>query len=70
MLYVKAKLSESVEINVDLYEDEIYSTCPGCGKEVHVEPEHLARIITDGDDFSGTSFYCEVCSEKIILSKK
>lgn len=69
MLYIKTQISENVEIKVDLYEDEIYSTCPGCGKEEQVEIEHLISILEDGGDFAGTSIYCEECS-KIIIRKE
>lgn len=70
MLYVKTQITNNLEIKVDLHENEIYTTCPGCEKEVQVEPEHLVQIITDCDNFSETSMYCDICSEKIILSKK
>ncbi|NTZ20900.1 hypothetical protein EXW96_26295 [Paenibacillus sp. JMULE4] len=64
MLYLKTKLGDDVEIKIPLYDDEIYSQCPKCGIEHAVEPEIIAHIIREGDDFSSTSICCEVCSEK------
>lgn len=66
MLYVKARISDNTEIKVDLYEDEIFSTCPECGKEVQVEPVVVASIINSEDGFSGTSIYCDDCAHKKI----
>ncbi|GGB43387.1 hypothetical protein GCM10011409_21250 [Lentibacillus populi] len=61
MLYVKTKINDQVEMKVDLYEDEIFSSCPVCGKEYQVDPLEIADIISQGDDFPGTSFYCNGC---------
>jgi uncharacterized Zn finger protein len=61
MLYVKAQISEEVEIRVPLYGDQIYSPCPDCGKETEVDEEVLLEILKDGD-LAGTAVYCESCS--------
>lgn len=61
MLYTKMQLNDQVELKVDLYEDEVYSSCKICRKEVHVKPEELAEIITSGNDFCGTSYICSDC---------
>lgn len=66
MLYIKTKLNEHVEIKVELYEDEIYTRCGGCNKEVPIEPENIATIINEGSNFAGTTFYCEKCSKGVI----
>ncbi|TFJ92174.1 hypothetical protein [Lentibacillus salicampi] len=60
MLYIK-KSTDDVEMKMDLYEDEIFSSCPICGKEHEVQPDELAHIIQSGDDFSGTSIFCNGC---------
>lgn len=64
MLYVKTRLNDQVEIKVELYDDEIFTSCVSCGKEMQVEPEEVADIINEGCDFVGTSFYCPNCLPK------
>jgi uncharacterized protein with PIN domain len=64
LIYVKTKLNEHVEIKVELYEDEIYTRCGGCYKEMPVDLENIATIINEGSDFAGTTFYCDKCSKK------
>lgn len=61
MFFVKKKISDDVNIEMELYEDEICTYCPNCGKEIHLEPEHLADIIQD-QALSSTSVYCKKCS--------
>lgn len=62
MIFIKAKLSDDVEINVDLYGDEFRSHCPKCYKEHDVSIEDVAKIIVDGGDLASTSVYCLECS--------
>ena len=64
MFYIKAKLSENVEVKVPLYDDGIYTQCPECGTEHTIETDILAHIIDEGDDFASASVYCEKCSKK------
>jgi hypothetical protein len=66
LLYIKTELNEHVEIKVELYEDEIYTRCGGCYKEMPVEPENIANIINEGSDFAGTTFYCDQCSKNML----
>lgn len=61
LLYVKAKINDQIEIKVDLYEDEIFTSCGTCGKEMEVEPEEIAEIIKSDSDFVGTTYYCKDC---------
>lgn len=60
MLYVKKQLDD-IEVKFDLYEDEIFSSCPVCGKERQIEPVELADLLDSGGGFSGTSIYCNGC---------
>lgn len=64
MFYVKTKISSNKDIKVDLYEDEIYTQCPKCGKEIQIEPKELASIIAE-EGLTSTNVYCEQCSHKI-----
>lgn len=62
MFYVKTNLNENIEIKVDLYDDEIFTQCPKCRKEIQVDNETLANILKD-TDLANTSLYCEECSK-------
>lgn len=64
MFYVKTNLNKNIEIKVDLYDDEIFTQCPKCGKEIQVDNETLANILKDAD-LSSTSLYCEKCSKEV-----
>ena len=64
MLYIKIQLKNHIEIKVDLYEDEIFTTCPGCQKEVQVDTETLVHVLQDGD-FCSTQVFCDRCSTEI-----
>ena len=64
MLYVKTNISSDVQIKVDLYDDEIYTQCPKCGKEMQVETEVLKQILEDSD-LASSSLYCEKCSKEV-----
>ena len=64
MLYIKTKLSEGITLTIPIYNDEIYTKCPGCGVEHAVEPEIIAHILNEGECLESTSVYCEKCSKK------
>jgi len=65
MFYIKTNISDNVEIKVDLYDDEIYTKCLKCGKEMQVETEILKQVLEDGD-LSSSSLYCEKCSKEVV----
>ena len=64
MIYHKVKLDDATVIKAELYEDEIFADCPYCGKEHQIEPEQLAAMLTNGEDFAGTTFWCTGHLEK------
>ena len=60
MFYVKEKLSDTVEVTIEIHDDNVFCTCPGCGFEVGID---LAELFSDGEsDLYGTSVYCLECS--------
>jgi hypothetical protein len=60
MFYVREKISDSAEITVEIHDDNVFCTCPGCGCEVSID---LAELFSDGDgDLYGTSVCCPACS--------
>ena len=67
MLYIKTQISENVEIKVDLYEDEIFTQCPMCAKEMQVDFDELKDSLNQGGDYSSTVWYCEECSPKVSI---
>jgi hypothetical protein len=64
VFFHKTKINDEIEIRVPIYDDEIFTICPSCGKEMEVDINLLADIIKDGGDFGGTSIYCKECSVK------
>ena len=63
MFYVKEKLSDAVEVTVEITDENVFTHCPGCGDEVIID---LAELFSDGEsDLYGTAVYCEECSRKI-----
>lgn len=44
-------------------DENVYGTCPGCGKECRV---NLQELLQAGDcDLFGTAVYCPTCSGRI-----
>lgn len=43
--------------------DNVYNTCPRCGKEVRV---NIQDVLSDGvSDLYGTAVYCQDCAKKV-----
>lgn len=60
MFYVKEKISDTVEIAVEIHDDNVFCACPECGIQVRVD---LAELFGDGEgDLYGTGVYCSQCS--------
>lgn len=59
MFYLK---KNGMEIN--FMESDVYTRCPGCGKEVKVD--NFFELLEDDPDFDifGTSLYCDGCAKK------
>ena len=64
MFYVKTEIADSVKIIFPLFEDEVFSLCIKCGKELTFEPDELADILKDGG-FASTSIKCGACNESL-----
>lgn len=61
MFYVKAKISKSAEVRVDITDENVFCKCPVCGKEVQV---YLSDILKDEDaDLTGTAVFCDECGK-------
>lgn len=59
--YIKRRIDDIV-IQIPLYDDEIYTNCAECGKEIEVDTAFLADILQDGDLVS-TAVFCEDCAK-------
>lgn len=65
MFYLRTKIAEEIEIKIPLYNDEIFTQCRECGKEINYEPQELVEIL-HGGDFASTSVICSDCFEKMM----
>lgn len=61
MFYVKETVSDSMDITIEINDENVFCRCPNCGDEVQVD---LQEVLRDGDLF-GTSVFCESCSMKM-----
>jgi len=63
MFYVKERLNDSMEISIEITDENVFCHCLMCGVEVMVD---IAEILGDGEsDLFGTAIYCSECSKKI-----
>lgn len=61
MFYVKEK-TDTAEIKVELNDENVFCTCPDCGKEVGVD---LSCVFSDGTgDLYNTAVLCRTCSQQ------
>lgn len=62
MFYTKANLNEEVTVTVELNDENVFCSCPDCGKEVAVD---LSVVFTDGiGDMYGTAVFCDKCAKR------
>lgn len=62
MYYVKSKLADGAEINVEITDENVFTRCNGCGAEMPVDI--VAESRNDDFDLCGTMCYCPKCSVK------
>ncbi len=62
MFYTKANLNEEVTVTVELNDENVFCSCPDCGKEVAVD---LSVVFADGmGDMYGTAALCDKCAKR------
>jgi len=67
MFYVKTQLNEDAAIVVDITDENVFTTCPDCGKEVQVD---LTDFAGDEEfDLYDTGVYCPECSKRHWLAE-
>lgn len=68
MFYVKEKLTDTVEVKVELNDENVFCACPDCGKEVGVD---LSCVFADGiGDMYGTAVLCKECAKRRLAHGK
>lgn len=61
MFYVKTKINEETAITTEITDENVFTQCPECGKEIAID---LYDIFSDGGDLYSTVVYCsEVCCQ-------
>lgn len=56
MYYVKSKLADGCEINVEITDENVFTRCPNCGAEIPID---IVEVIRNEDfDLFGTAIYC------------
>lgn len=64
MFYVKENITDAVSIAVEINDENVFCTCPVCGKEVQV---NLEEVFACGEaDLFGTHVLCDECSKKVL----
>jgi hypothetical protein len=62
MFYVKERMNDSMEISIEITDENVFCHCPICGSEVSVD---IGEILSDGEsDLYGTAVFCDECSKK------
>ena len=68
MFYVKEKVSDAMEVTIEIADENVFSRCPVCGEEVQVD---IAELLSDGEsDLFGTSVLCSDCTRKMMGGRK
>lgn len=64
MFYVKEQLKDTMEVSIEINDENVFCRCPHCGSEVQVD---LAEIFADGEsDLFGTAVLCDTCTKKML----
>lgn len=62
MFYLKTNI-DGKDHKVEIYDDEIYTTCFICGNEFQPDPDLMKFVYEDDGDLASTRFSCG-CSSK------
>jgi len=61
MFYVKESINDTLEIKVEIHDDNVFTTCPDCGVEIFLD---ISELFSDGEsDLYGTAIFCPECSK-------
>jgi predicted RNA-binding Zn-ribbon protein involved in translation (DUF1610 family) len=63
MFYVKERVHDSMEISIEITDENVFCHCPMCGSELLVD---IGEILSDGEsDLYGTAVFCDECSKEV-----
>lgn len=63
MFYVKERLNDTMEVTIEITDENVFCHCPMCSTEVSVD---IAEILSDGEsDLFGTAVFCDECGKKV-----
>ena len=63
MFYTKERVNDSMEISIEITDENVFCHCPMCGSEVSVD---IGEILSDGEsDLYSTAVFCDECSKKV-----
>lgn len=68
MFYIRTT-HNGVQIEIPIYDDEIFTRCYNCGEEMQVDTEMLLNVLTDGDLSSTSISCCDKVRSQIIRIK-
>lgn len=63
MLYLKTEINNKIQ-QIDIYDDEIYTTCFKCGKEFPVDTHLIIEVLKNDGDFASTAISCGCSTER------
>lgn len=64
MFYVKEELNDAMDITIEITDENVYGTCPVCGKEVPID---LTEVFSDSaTDLFATSVLCDSCAKHVL----
>ena len=64
MFYVRERIGDAVEVSVEINDENVFTRCPRCGKEVPVDLAELFHCDEDSDLY-GTGVFCDECGKVI-----
>lgn len=63
MFYVKSQLNEETSLTLGIHEDNVFTRCPRCNREIAVD---LSEVLGGfAGDLCSTSILCAECSLRV-----
>jgi hypothetical protein len=63
MFYLKTEIDGQIR-EIEIYDDEIYTTCFKCGKEFQVDTHLIIEVLKNDGDFASTAISCGCSTER------
>lgn len=63
MIFHKFETERGYQIN-EVYDDEFYTYCTQCEKEMNLDLNEIKQTLDQGGSFDSTSYKCVSCSAK------